>query len=458
MIKIDHHTNPPGVAAGVPAVDVLPALAAIAQVDSTIDRAESTVESQQIRAAHRIAAKTLRENTWTPRVGHETETRPVLLAGQGKFDSLWGRDALFASLGAVAVGDTAVVKGTLQALLDYQFEDGVFPRRIGHGAVWVQSLRHLLGFERPRPERFDTIERLGAHKQVTMDTNLLVPIVFEEYVRQTGDQDFARAYLPHVERGLAWLRSQMNADGLLVQDPMGDWKDLVDRGRVLMYNQALYYQALRSTASVLSATGEAERADSLRAEADAVAQRARRYFWDADGKYFRDSETSSAFSPDGNLFAVAFGLATPEEAQHILHRSQALLSQRGLLPALDGHYPSGKVPWVVKLQGIRHYHDDFAWPWLTSLYAVAAARHGDVRGATSALTAVADAAARDGGFFEVYDGEPLRPVDTFLYDSEPDFSWSSGLYLWASDEVRKASQRQQRISPAISPRPPVDAR
>jgi len=106
------------------------------------------------------------------------------------------------------------------------------------------------------------------------------------------------------------------------------------------------------------------------------------------------------------------------------------------LPALDGDYPSTMIPLQLKLAGLDHYHDRFEWPWLTSLYAWAAASAGQPARARAALDRVGGYALRDGTFEEIYEGPGPTPVKRPLYTSEVDFSWSAGLFLAAEAATR----------------------
>jgi glycogen debranching enzyme len=397
-------------------------------------------EESVLREAIVLARATLQGNIWRPRIGDEDEPRTVILAGRGKFDALWARDGCYSSLGALAIGRDDAVRGTLAALLDHQREDGLIPRRIGKDSTEWAAVLYALGVRRRRQPRFDTIDRespshlLGWSGVHCPDTNLLVPIVARALLERTGDGAFIERHRPRLERALAWLSTQLR-DGLVDQEPISDWKDTADRGRRPFYDQALYFGALEAMAAIAARLGDAARERALGEEAATLAARARAAYWDERRGFFRDSEVSDAFSPDGNLLAIALGLASAAETARIFERCDALLARSPLLPATDPPYPKARVPWVVRAVGLLHYHGGFAWPWQDCLLAIAAQRAGDRARALRSLLAVAALASRDGGFFEVYEGTPPAVVSRTFYASEPGFSWSSGLFLRAAWEM-----------------------
>jgi len=48
-----------------------------------------------------------------------------------------------------------------------------------------------------------------------------------------------------------------------------------------------------------------------------------------------------------------------------------------------------------------------------------------------------------GTFYEIYTpGNQPRPVRTWAYESERDFLWGAGTYLWALQELREAEGGQ----------------
>ena len=128
-----------------------------------------------ISRAYKIAVRCLRKNY----------SKRGILAGTNHFDDLWARDALFASLGALELGDFEVVKKVLLNLLKYQRADGLLPFRVGVKS----SLLKLMGFRSNKivPAYYDEL----GHSEVK-DSNSLAVILFGEYVKKSGDLKFAK--------------------------------------------------------------------------------------------------------------------------------------------------------------------------------------------------------------------------------------------------------------------------
>lgn len=381
-----------------------------------------------------LAQATLDGNIWTVKVKSDPLLRSVILAGTAKFDALWTRDGSYAMLGALATGRHRAVKDTLTVLLDNQFPDGLTPRRVGSDSTIVNTAFQALGINRGRATQFNTVDRVGIFGELCPDSNLWTPIVMADYLARTGDQAFAAGYFGKLEKGMAWIRTQLE-DGLLTHKRFSDWKDVVDRGRITMYNNALFFGALRSMGDLAERLGDPAKAAGYRAEAAALATKLREKMWNADGGFFRDSELIPHFAPDGNLWAVALGLTTPEETASIFAKCEQLLTQHPLLPAAEKRYPRNMIHPTMFLNGMHPYHDLFYWPHLTSLYAIAAARAGDQPRAEAALARVAEVVNRDREFYEIYEGTPPKVVKRPLYTAERGFSESAGTFLRARAEV-----------------------
>jgi glycogen debranching enzyme len=329
---------------------------------------------------------------------------------------------MYACLGLLATNELPTVHDTLTALLDNQRADGLVPRRIGNGSNALGIIRSAIGLP---PQAGSEMKSVDFAKQ-SIDANALVIWVAADYAAKARDTAFTAKYLPALRRAEAWLAGHLDG-GLLKQDPYCDWKDMNARGGKVLYSNALYYKALLAMAAL-----DPEQAAIYTTRAEALAGQIQAAFWDPTQGHFRDTLELTQFSPDGDLFACLVGLATPAQREAVFARCDALLTLRPLLPALDGDYPASMIPLQLKLAGLQDYHDRFEWPWLTSLYAWAAAAAGDQPRARRALDRVATYALRDGTFEEIYEGDEPRAVKRSLYSSETDFSWSAGLFLAAS--------------------------
>lgn len=387
--------------------------------------------SDALGPAAALATATLRRNikdVWLP---HDPAKRAVIFAGGGHFGALWTRDGMYGALGLLAIGEHAAVRGSLAALLDSQLADGQVPRRIGSGSNALGILRNAVGLAPHESDHFKMVD----FAKTSVDANALVLWVAQEYLAAHPDAEFLAQYRPALDRAAGWLNARVD-HGLLAQKNYGDWKDMNARGGKVMYSNALYFRALTAMATISRDAADPVKAAMYQVRADALRVAIQGAFWNARRGHFRDTLVLDDFSPEGDLLAVLFGLATPPQRQAIFARAEALLSLQPLLPALDGEYPPSMIPLMVKLAGLEHYHDRFYWPWLTDLYAWSAAASGDRRRALKALDRTAHLALRDGTFHEIYEGPEPIAVKRRLYASEPDFTWHAGLYLRAYQELR----------------------
>jgi glycogen debranching enzyme len=403
----------------------LPALSAIPGAVSARDTAIP------LPAAATEAHNILHKNIHTVQVPATPSNRQVIFAGGGHFGSLWARDGMYASMGLLATGDQVTVHDTLTALLDGQRADGLLPRRVGSGSNAVGMIRSAIGLAPSTSTNFKDYD----FSKPSVDTNPLVIWVASDYMAASHDSAFAAKYLPVLERAAEWLYKQQDG-GLLVQPGYGDWEDMVARGGKVMYSNTLYYRALVAMAALERQSGDPVHAASYDTRAKALAAQIQASFWNPTAGHFRNTTTLEQFSPDGDLFAIVTGLATPAQAETVLSRCDALLTLHPLLPALEGDYAGSMIPIQLRIAGIPHYHDRYEWPWLTSLYAWAAASAGDTRRANKGLSRVSTTALREGTFEEIYEGDGPTPVKTRLYESERDFSWSAGMYLRAQAAVK----------------------
>jgi glycogen debranching enzyme len=404
---------------------VMPAISAVHGALAARD-AMPAGSAATLEPAAAEALSILHKNIHAVQVPALPRNRQVIFAGGGHFGSLWARDGMYASMGLLATGDLPTVHDTLTALLDGQRTDGLLPRRVGSGSNAIGMIRSAIGLAPSTSTDFKDYD----FSKPSVDTNPLVIWVAADYLAQSGDSAFAAKYRPVLERAAEWLYKQQEG-GLLIQPGYGDWEDMVARGGKIMYSNALYYRALGAMAAIERQAGDPVHAATYDTRATALAAQIQATFWNPTAGHFRNSTTLEQFSPDGDLFAIVAGLATAAQTETILSRCDALLTLHPLLPAFEGDYPNSMIPIQLRLAGIPHYHDRFEWPWLTSLYAWAAATAGDKRRATLGLSRVSTMALREGTFEEIYEGDAPIPVKTRLYESERDFSWSAGMYLRA---------------------------
>jgi len=183
------------------------------------------------------------------------------------------------------------------------------------------------------------------------------------------------------------------------------------------YTNVVTYKAFISMAGLDRLMGNDKRAQERERFADRMKEDFNRLLWDDRLGFFRDSPDTDLFSPDGNILAILFGIASPEQSSKILDRCEELESADSLpFPAADREYPDDYKPLWMKISGMKNYHDLMVWTWQGSAYALAALQCGRTDTAEKALEKIAKKAVSDGTFYEVYTpGPDPRPVNKLLY-------------------------------------------
>lgn len=406
---------------------------------------EVPVMSPAISKVSSQAFETLLGNTNKVTVKNDPKQRQVIFAGKTHFADLWARDGMYGAWGVLVSGRADITRDSLSTMLDFQFDSGMISRRMGAESTEASIIKKTLGFPKNTKLNFKVIDNENAGAWWTgvknakpgkaPDSNMIVTILFGEYIKKTNDIPFLNTYYQKLGKSQGWLRTQLDGNGFLSENGFSDWKDTVDRGKLTMYNQALYFKSLLSMSDLATRLNKKEESDYYKTLAFDLRQKVNQRFWDPINNYYIDSEFYSHFSPDGNLFAVAYGLADQDQASKIFAKCDALISVKPVLPAADGAYPASSYGLPHRLAGMKDYHDRIRWPWQNALYAVAAQRIGDTARAERVLNAISEIVIRDGDFYEVYDGD--KPVKRSFYESEKGFSQFAGIYLAAKSEIFK---------------------
>jgi GH15 family glucan-1,4-alpha-glucosidase len=356
----------------------------------------------------------------------------VLNAGPRNFREPWARDFGFASYGLMALGENRAVRENLEVFFMNQLPDGQLPIKIHSTNVPTRYLHSILKREQPtynplRPKYF------SGHKTVSLDGNPLLVIAAVEYIRRCQDQEFKNAYWERIKQGALWLANYaLTEDGLLHQGPYSDWADsIARRGRVL-YTNVLYWKALHELSEAAGQFGEVQEAESLREKAARVKAAINDFFWRPELGYFVTSQEFGNLNSSGNLLAIAWDLATPEQGHAILDAMQKF-GMANPVPTRPVHppYPKRYIAIENRLGGIGYYHTDAAWIWLGAWHAIAAQHLERADEARDLLDRMARVIVRDGEVHEVYTPSG-QYISTLFYTSEAPLTWSAAMIVYAS--------------------------
>jgi glycogen debranching enzyme len=270
---------------------------------------------------------------------------------------------------------------------------------------------------------------------------------------------------------LGWYEYQdVDQSGLLSMQEASDWQDLFcTRGKSLYLN-CLYVMALRSAAELF----KGDEGDRLRRRAELVTDRINAYFWylgDKDtrrhmshsfstvGSPLRDSMGRPREMPEkryltderyylpylgfrslgewfdsfGNILAILAGVADQQQSDIILdfisRSSLDLWPLRSLTPVVRPGDPDWR-DYYGSLNAPHQYHNGGVWPFLGGFYVAALVKAGRGEAAAIALRRLAEL-NQCGQFNEWHHGETGAPMGA------QDQAWSSGMYLFACECVRR---------------------
>jgi GH15 family glucan-1,4-alpha-glucosidase len=399
---------------------------------STAGQDADTLEDQAVL----IAVKNLRAGIEKRRLANGQE-KLVLSAGWRNFREPWARDFAFASFGLLVLRESEVTRETLEAFLAHQTPTGQFPIKLHSTGVVDRYLYSLLGREQPI-DAYLRPRYISGHKTLSLDGNALLVIAGLNYAQSAGDDGFARCHWEAFKRAMLWLEEYaLEEDGLLHQGAFADWADSIARQGRILYTNVTYWKALEAMAGAATIYGYADDQIYFGSRSRQLKNSINDHFWRPDLGYFVIHRSLDNLSSAGNLLAIAWGLATPEQAHAILD-TMCAFDMANPIPTRVVHqpYPSRLIALENRLTGLSYYHTRAAWLWLGAWHVIALVRVGRAEEAQALARRMAKVIVRDGEVHEVYapDGQY---VSSFWYTSEAPLTWSAGMVVYAFDILRE---------------------
>ncbi len=380
-----------------------------------------------------------------------SECSPIgLMASPEGYPHVWARDSVITSLGGVLLPDHAdCLRMSLETLGSQQSELGAIPNNV---SVATGRLDHT--------------------NAGSVDSNLWFILGHYIQFKAFGDLDFLRTHWDSLSAALVWLRYQdSNGCGLLEVHEAADWADLLANRFNTLYDNVLWYAALRAMGALARAL-EVEPApyDKL---ADDVRHKIRIVLWvgaenqdewgpncpgHTEWKHtlsqvdpvlikrpfflpyvaFRDcGDYCDVF---GNLLAILFDVANPAQEKRILdYLYQVGIADpypvRVLHPVI---YPGNK-DWREYYRNNNlnlpdQYHNGGIWPFVGGFYVAALVKAGRMQQATQQLEKLAElnrlGVEAEWEFNEWCQGQTGRPM------GYPHQAWSAGMYIFAYRTVQ----------------------
>ena len=375
-----------------------------------------------------------------------TECSPIgLMASPEGYPHVWARDSVITSLGALlSPGHENCLRVSLQTLASQQSELGAIPNNV---SVATGRLDHT--------------------NAGSVDSNLWFILGHAFQYSSYRDAEFLCDQWAVLEKALLWLRYQdSNGCGLLEVHEAADWADLLANRFNVLYDNVLWYAALKAMAQM--ATDLDFNSDRYREMAADVRHKIRILLWVGKEKenelgpncpgHMEWKHTLSQVDPVlvkrpfflpyvsfrdfgdycdvfGNLLAILFDVANPAQAVRILE----YLDQVGIAdpyPVRVLHpviYPGSK-DWREyyrnnNLNLPEQYHNGGIWPFVGGFYVAALVKAGRMDAACRQLERLAEVNRQgiygEWEFNEWCHGRTGKPMGF------PHQAWSAGMYVFA---------------------------
>ena len=391
---------------------------------------EEQFENQQALAMF-IAAENLRSAIHTCLLTSDL-SKEILNAGYRNFRESWARDFGFATYGLLALEQFDTVKDTLDAYLWHQADDGKFPVKL-HSMNVASRYFHSF-FEREQPiEQMLKPKYITGHGTTSLDGHALLLIAAQNYAWEAEDQEFLRRHWSQLKLAIQWMqlyRKEPN-DPLLYQFAFSDWADSVARRGRVHYTNVVYWKALTSMAEASASLDIKQQAEFYTEEAERVSRSIHAHFWRDELGYFVTSAHLDQLSSDGNLLAIAWGLATPDQAKSILNiMAAAKMAEPVPTQVAFPPYPPSLIAIENRLGGVGTYHTTAAWLWIGAWHVIALTKANRMEEAQELIKRITEIIVRERQLNEAHglDGKPLASV---WYKSESPLTWNAGMVLYA---------------------------
>ncbi len=388
------------------------------------------------------------------RVLKENSTKMGVIAGGEYYRDVWGRDGLISSLGMSASDDAdliALAERTINNVSKFQKENGQLPNKF-------------------LPDGTKMCFGEGG----CVDTSLWYPIAVMNHYRNTGNKKFLAAHVKKVDKAVFWAGClDLNNDFLLETHDGSDWMDLLLRSGRVLYDQVVYYKALKAADEIFAMLGKKRKYAFV---SNNVLRNINIFFWPEQknhdwvketyghtgvekdfetvlgegdkGYYYADvgfRKYDSRFDVFANLLAVVFDVAPKEKAKGILakiqeHGAAEPYPVKVLDPPIsqDDFFRPFNFRWteLPHLQEPGNYHNGGIWPMAGGFYVMALKKIGGKWAEALSKLGEANKLSKDKdawGFNEwlTSDGQPLGSEDQ---------TWSAAMYILAHYYTKKKAK------------------
>lgn len=374
------------------------------------------------------------------------------------YPQVWARDSIVTFLGAAVTEDATLLRAgraALETLGAHQSPRGLIPLNVNPDTGHISS------------------ENAGA-----LDSNLWFILGHYLHFLCTGDMEFLQAHWKVIDAALTWVEYQdMNECGLLEVPEAGNWMDLLAVRYNVLYDNVLYYAALRAHRALARALQPATPLQQIIIDAEGVSERINLLMW-VDrcwvAEHFAEHlEKLKAMRLEwymlyhnigtissrpfylpwvafreygdwcdslGNLLAILTGIAGKHRSAHILrYLNDVGMAEPYPTKAIYPPIFPGESNWrdyyrSRNLNLPHQYHNGGIWPMVGGFHIAALVRQGWMGEAECLLDLLAQANKRgheyEWEFNEWLHGETGRPM------GYPKQAWSAAMFLYAEHAVR----------------------
>lgn len=342
------------------------------------------------------------------------------------YKRLFTRDAFWIFMASILSQDRTLLNGcreSLRTLLRYQREDGAIPSNVSSDG------KVSYGIINPR-----------------IDPTSLYIIACSRFAKRYPREKIEKSRFLSIEKAMHHLeRSWQHKKHKLLYIPRsGNWADEYLQQGFVLYDEALWYLALREFSDILLLVGDKRHIKYWRMseevkkvilekfwvkslpEKDAISKRVLEKLRDPKTGYFihyfysPSREKASfrnpcgIFDAFGNILAMLAGIVPPDKLNEMINFIDRVSVNK--YPLIPAHYPlfpeetfrSPKLHQYRFKQFIGHYHNGGLWAWYTGPYVAALVKSGEKKKAEAFLCGImkANSEKKNGmNFYEYHRGK-----------------------------------------------------
>lgn len=369
-----------------------------------------------------------------------------VIAGREFYPDVWGRDAFVSSLGMSLSEDQALIDAselTIDSLSSFQKENGQMPNKIS-------------------PDGSKVCFGEGG----CVDSSLWYPIAVWNHYKATDDENFLKRHAEKTERAVEWaMNLDQNGDFLIETNEGSDWMDLLLRAGRVLYDEALYYAALKFVDEIRK---EMDREEKYSLLATKVKENINLFFWPKEdyaekiareygysgiendfktalskgGKDYylaevRFREVDSRCDVYANCLTILFGIADRAKIEKILNNFEREkvcepYPAKCLWPPIQKDSPDWNLHFrwtdLPHLIEPGNYHNGGIWPYIGGFY-VSVLVERDKQTAKNMLEKLSEANLKS-DFNEWLDQRGVPRGSRHQ-------SWSAGMYIFTYKTLEK---------------------